>query len=317
VKAELPRPILVVDEDPVTRAFVRAALEADGLRVVEAATGAEVMRSVGAERPCLVLLDLMLPKMDGFSVLQALRRLPPPFIPILLVTSLDDPSTRERGIAAGADEILPKPIRPFELRLRVRAMLRIEQLTADLHAANCRLQLLARTDELTRVRNRRGLYAALEREFRRAERYRRALTVLAFDVDHFKRVNDAYGHAAGDRVLRAVAQALEDALRRVDVVGRTGGEEFVVVAPETPPRDAERLAERLRRAVAAQVIDGPGGELLHVTVSCGVATLGQVEARSAEELLGLADEALYQAKRLGRDRCVLAASPAASRDASS
>jgi diguanylate cyclase (GGDEF)-like protein len=304
--AEEAAEILVVDDDPDVRAFVRAVLESDGHRVIEAASGQDAIQRLRIRRPALVLLDVMMPAMDGFAAVHAIKREPGPFVPVILLTALDDPASRKRGIEAGADEILPKPVHPFELRLRCRAMLRIHLLTEELHAANRRLRALARTDELTEVRNRRGLRSALTREFRRAERYGGALTVLAFDVDRFKDVNDDHGHGVGDRVLHAVAAALKHGIREVDVVGRVGGEEFVVLAPETPARDAFAVAERLRRSVGERVVTTPHGVEVRVTVSCGVATLSDVHARSPEELLGYADAALYAAKARGRDRTEVA-----------
>jgi diguanylate cyclase (GGDEF)-like protein len=304
--AEHPAEILIVDDDPDVRTFVRAVLESDGHQVTEAASGQEAIQRLRIRRPALVLLDVMMPAMDGFAVVHAIKREPGPFVPVILLTALDDPASRAKGINAGADEVLAKPVHPFELRLRCRAMLRIHLLTEELHEANKRLRALARTDELTDVRNRRGLRSALTREFRRAERYGGALTVLAFDVDRFKQVNDDYGHAIGDSVLHTVAQALKRGVREVDVVGRVGGEEFVVLAPETPARDAVQLAERLRRAVAERVVATPSGAEVRVTVSCGVATLSDVHARTPEELLGYADSALYRAKALGRDRSEVA-----------
>jgi len=304
--AEEPAEILIVDDDPDVRTFVRAVLESDGHRVTEAASGQDAIQRLRIRRPALVLLDVMMPAMDGFAAVHAIKREPGPFVPVILLTALDDPASRAKGINAGADEVLAKPVHPFELRLRCRAMLRIHQLTEELHAANKRLRALARTDELTDVRNRRGLRSALTREFRRAERYGGALTVMAFDVDRFKQVNDDYGHGVGDSVLHAVAQALKRGVREVDVVGRVGGEEFVVLAPETPARDAMLVAERLRRAVCERVVTTPHGVRVQVTVSCGVATLSDVHARSPEELLGYADAALYRAKALGRDRTEVA-----------
>jgi diguanylate cyclase (GGDEF)-like protein len=298
--------ILVVDDDPDVRCFVRAVLESDGHQVIEAASGQEAIQRLRIRRPSLVLLDVMMPAMDGFAAVHAIKREPGPFVPVILLTALDDPASKAKGIAAGADEVLPKPVHPFELRLRCRAMLRIQHLTEELHGANKRLRALARTDELTHVRNRRGLRSALTREFRRAERYGGALTVLAFDVDRFKSVNDAHGHAVGDHVLYAVAQALKRGVREVDIVGRVGGEEFVVLAPETPARDARAVGDRLRHAVAERVVTTPGGAIVRVTVSCGVATLSDVHARTPDELLGHADTALYRAKALGRDRCEIA-----------
>lgn len=304
--ADEPAEILIVDDDPDVRTFVRAVLESDGHQVTEAASGQDAIQRLRIRRPALVLLDVMMPAMDGFAVVHAIKREPGSFVPVILLTALDDPASRAKGINAGADEVLAKPVHPFELRLRCRAMLRIHQLTEELHAANRRLRALARTDELTNVRNRRGLRSALTREFRRAERYGGALTVMVFDVDRFKQVNDDHGHAVGDSVLAAVAQALKRGVREVDVVGRVGGEEFVVVAPETPAREALAVAERLRHAVGERVIATPHGGEVRVTVSCGVATLSDVHARSPEELLGYADAALYRAKAHGRDRSELA-----------
>jgi diguanylate cyclase (GGDEF)-like protein len=294
--------ILIVDDDEDIRSFLRAVLEGDGHQVLEAATGVAALGALELHRPQLVLLDVMMPTMDGFAVVQAMKQRPGPFLPVILLTAFDDPASRARGISAGADEVLGKPVHPFELRLRVRAMLRIQHLANELHLANRRLQLLARTDELTRVRNRRGLRSTLLREFHRAERYGAQLSLLALDIDRFKAVNDTHGHATGDVVLRTVAKALKDGLRQVDVVGRTGGEEFVVVCPETPATEALMVAQRLRAAVARERVAAPSGGTVAVTVSCGVATLGDVPAANADELLAYADAALYRAKALGRDR---------------
>jgi diguanylate cyclase (GGDEF)-like protein len=304
-----PPEILIVDDDPDVRLFVRAVLEHDGHVVVEAQSGDDAIARLRARRPALILLDVMMPSMDGFAVVHAIKRDPGPFVPVILLTALDDPESRARGIDAGADEVLAKPVHPSELRLRCRAMLRIQHLTEQLHVVNRRLRQLARTDELTGVRNRRGLRSALTREMRRAERYGGALTVMLFDVDRFKAVNDGFGHSVGDRVLYAVAQVLERGVREVDVVGRVGGEEFVVIAPETPAREALAVAERLRREVAQRAVTAPAGDEVRVTISCGLATLSDVGPCSLDELLDHADAALYRAKAAGRDRCEVAPPP--------
>jgi diguanylate cyclase (GGDEF)-like protein len=291
--------ILIVDDDSDGRALLRETLEGEGQSVAEASTGAEALELLARRRPKLVLLDVMMPSMDGYAVVERIRRLPGPFVPILLVTAIDDPAARARGIEVGADDVLVKPIHAFELKLRVRAMLRIQQLAAELHLANRRLRQLARTDELTGLRNRRGLKLALARELRRAQRYGGALSLIAFDVDHFKQVNDRWGHAVGDRVLEEVARVLEGGSRRVDVVGRSGGEEFMVVAPETPLTIAVAVAERLREQVA-RVAVAAGSEQARVTVSGGVASY--LPGSTAESLLAAADAALYRAKAAGRDR---------------
>jgi diguanylate cyclase (GGDEF)-like protein len=301
-----PAEILIVDDDQDVRTFVRAALESAGHVVTEAVSGTAALERVRVQRPALVLLDVMMPSMDGFAVVRAIKHEPGVFVPVILLTAHDDLESRARGIDAGADEVLGKPVHPVELLLRVRAMLRIQQLTTELLNANQRLRQLARTDELTCVRNRRGVHSGLNREFSRAERYGGELSLLAFDVDRFKGVNDRYGHALGDRVLYAVAQALKKGVREVDLVGRTGGEEFVIVAPEMAASEALAVGERLRRAVAECVVDAPNGERIQITVSCGIATLSEVCASTPEALLACADAALYRAKALGRDRCEVA-----------
>ena len=131
--AEEPAEILIVDDDPDVRTFVRAVLESDGHRVTEAASGQDAIQRLRIRRPALVLLDVMMPAMDGFAAVHAIKREPGPFVPVILLTALDDPASRAKGINAGADEVLAKPVHPFELRLRCRAMLRIHQLTAGLH----------------------------------------------------------------------------------------------------------------------------------------------------------------------------------------
>jgi diguanylate cyclase (GGDEF)-like protein len=296
-------PVLIVDDDREIRVFLRAVLESDGLSVVEAHDGGEALARLHSERPRLVLLDVMLSSGgdEGYELIAEIRRLPGPFVPIILITGVDDPAARARAIEVGADEVLQKPIHPFELRLRLRAMLRIQSLAGELHLANRRLRLLARTDDLTGLRNRRGLKVALLRELRRAERYGRDLSLMQIDVDRFKQVNDRYGHGVGDRVLQAVAKALQVGVRQVDVVARTGGEEFVVVAPETPLADALQIAERLRALVAGVSLP-VGDQLVQVTISAGVASCRTTGRIDPQLLLRRADEALYRAKALGRNR---------------
>ena len=301
--------ILVVDDDEEMRLFLRAILESRGKMVRTCKSGAEAIEEVRERRPNLVLLDVLMPKMDGFEVVRAIKQEPGPFVPVILLTALDDQASRARGIEAGADEVLAKPIAPFELELRVAAMLRIQHLSFALHEANQRLRFLAKTDELTKVYNLRGLKAALAREFDRATRYGAHLSLMAFDIDRFKNVNDSFGHAIGDRVLSGVASSLKAQLRQVDIIGRTGGEEFVVVMPETPLQEAIGVADRLRLAVASLRVRTAKGEPISVTLSGGVATLDQGTANRSESvdaLMERADSALYRAKELGRNRCEVA-----------
>jgi diguanylate cyclase (GGDEF)-like protein len=266
----------------------------------EAQTFADAVRLRRECDPDLVLLDVVMPQVDGYKVAQLFKR-EARFVPIILLTGLDDLESKRRGLAAGADEFLTKPVNPLELQIRVSSMLRIKKLTDELAIANARLSALATTDPLTQLANRRAVLERLSHEFARAARYRNALACLMVDIDHFKRVNDTHGHPMGDKVIATVSAALSGAIRGTDLVGRYGGEEFVVVALETGLEGGIRLGERLRGAVARSFAGVP--DLPKVTISVGVATT-ELAVVTPEALLKRADEALYRAKREGRDRVV-------------
>jgi diguanylate cyclase (GGDEF)-like protein len=191
---------------------------------------------------------------------------------------------------------------------RLEALIREkEELALSLAAANAQLEALAMTDPLTGLANRRGVEGALARDLARADRDGRWLSVVAVDVDHFKKVNDTHGHAVGDQVLVALARGLATSLRAGDLAGRIGGEEFLTILPDTNPEGAKVAAERLRARIAADRLRLPNGELL-VTASLGVASVqGPGCLRAAASLLARADAALYEAKRTGRNRVVSAA----------
>jgi two-component system cell cycle response regulator len=300
-EATTPPEILLVDDDAETRASLRELLILDGYRVEEASNGREALERVRVRRPNLVLLDVAMPEMDGYEVTRWLKSHLRRFVPVILLSATDAPELLQRGVEAGADEVLRKPIAATELRVRVRAMLRIARLTEDLRDEKRRVARLACTDELTGASNLRGFRLALAREFPRALRSGGDLTLLSFDVDHFKRINDVYGHPDGDRVLVQVARWLQSSLRVMDLLARVGGEEFVVIAPDARMADALAVGERLRQS-CRNPIRLPGGELVQVSLSCGVASLSQFPGCSPERLVAMADRALYCAKANGRDR---------------
>jgi diguanylate cyclase (GGDEF)-like protein len=181
----------------------------------------------------------------------------------------------------------------------------VKERTAELRALNERLEHLAITDPLTGLLNRRALFEAMRREMAREQRHSRALSLIVIDVDHFKRVNDRYGHAAGDAVLQRLAATASRTVRESDVVARYGGEEFVVLAPDTDEAQAVALAERIRSALASASVD-VGGDTIRFTASFGVATMRDAD-REPQQVLQRADRALYAAKAAGRDRVVLEA----------
>ena len=304
--------ILIIDDTRAVREELASYVSASGHRALQADSGAEGLRLLREHRPALVLLDVVMPAMDGFKVAQAIKAEVRGFTPIILLTARTDFETRRRGHLAGADDFLIKPVNPDELALRIDAMLRIKTLTEQLEDANRRLAELADIDGLTGVASRRRLEAVLDAEHERSRRYRRPLAVLVIDIDHFKRVNDTYLHTTGDLVLKTVAGAIREMLRRSDLCGRYGGEEFVVVAPELSTEGAVVLGERIRQHVAAlRVVSSPGeGQAptvtVSVTVSIGVAAFDQGATHPIGQLLKRADAALYQAKAQGRNRVVLA-----------
>ena len=292
--------VLVVDDDRLQRTQTMrlvAEWEAEG---VGAQTAAEAIRLYRAEKPDIVLLDVLMPNVDGYK-LSKLLKADSGFVPIIMVTALEDVGAKRRGLAAGADEFLTKPVNPVDLKIRVSSMLRIRRLAQDLEEANRRLEALAGVDPLTQLPNRRVLKERFDQEFARFVRYRRPLACLILDVDHFKRVNDDHGHLVGDEILARVGSKISSTIRKSDLAGRFGGEEFLVIAPETTSSGAATLAERLRHAIGSAT----EGTLPRVTVSIGVATT-ELSTRAADDLLRHADEALYAAKEAGRNRVVVA-----------
>jgi len=297
--------ILILDDDRSVRQLLERMVADCGYQALVASNWAEALRIYREGSPDLILLDVMMPGMDGYKVAKMLRNEGGAFVPIILLTSLEDIDSKRRGMAAGADDFLTKPVSQLELQIRLSSMLRIKVLTDQLATANAQLAELAVTDPLTGLYNRRHLYELLDREFARAKRYGRSLACFMMDIDHFKSVNDTYGHPVGDRVLQLVAELVKGTLRNTDIAGRFGGEEFMILAPETGPDAAMIVAERVRRLISARSA-AAGPPVPHVTVSIGVATTDHGGATAAAELVRLADEALYRAKGAGRDRSVVA-----------
>jgi len=295
--------VLVVDDDRLQRTHTMSLVEEWEAHGVGAQTAAEAIRLYRAETPDIVLLDVVMPDVDGYKLSKLLKADAAGFVPIIMLTALEDLGAKRRGLAAGADEFLTKPIKPIDLKIRVASMLRIRRLAGDLEDANRRLEMLAGLDPLTQLPNRRILKERLEQEFARASRYKRPLSCMMIDVDHFKRVNDDRGHLVGDEVLIRVASTIASTIRKSDLAGRYGGEEFLVIAPETADKGAVTLAERIRETVATGARES--SSLPAVTVSIGVATT-ELGVGSAQELIGRADKALYAAKDAGRNRVVLA-----------
>ena len=290
--------VLVADDSATVRALARVELEAAGYRVVEAADGAQALDRVLDGSVDVVLLDVEMPVMDGYQTIAALKADPlAADVPVVFLTARRGSEDVVRGLRLGGHDYLHKPLEPAELRARVAAAVRVKALQDRLRQRADQLDRVSRTDVLTGLHNRRHLQEHLTRLGAAARRHGHPLSVLLVDVDHFKRINDTVGHGGGDLVLQAVARALADGVRVEDVVGRWGGEEFLLLLPHTRPREAAVLAERLRAAVAGLRVPVAGREV-PVTVSIGGA--GAV-APSEQDLLHRADRELYAVKDTGRD----------------
>jgi diguanylate cyclase (GGDEF)-like protein len=269
---------------------------------LEASDGLEGFKAVMDAKPDLVICDLVMPRMDGFKFLQMVNsREELRDIPIIILTSSSDQESKVGGLEHGACDYVTKPFDAAELVARVKIYLKIKRLQDELRSANEHLKKLSITDPLTSLYNRRYVTEILDKEFERAKRQHELLSIVIFDVDHFKKINDTYGHQYGDAVLVAIAEAAPRGLSTYDVVARYGGEEFVFVLPETPLTGGVVVAERLREAVQSLSF-APPMDGLSVTVSSGIATYPSPQVDSVTTLLRQADDALYRAKQNGRNR---------------
>jgi two-component system cell cycle response regulator len=308
---ESPGRILVVDDHEDNVELLRARLEAWGYRVDAAHDGKAALESVQAAPPDLILLDVMMPSVDGNEVARRIKHNPAlPFIPIIMQTALDSTESKVEGLEAGADDYITKPIDFAELKARLRSMLRIKRLQEELEErerqlleANERLRHMSRTDGLTGLENRRSIERQLDVMFAHGVRLSEPLSCVMCDLDRFKSVNDEHGHQAGDAVLKQFANMLKREAREIDVVGRYGGEEFIVLLPGTVLDAAVTFAERVRKQVEAHTFVFEGGSAQR-TASFGVAGWPHPRVSSCDQLVRAADDALYVAKETGRNRVV-------------
>jgi diguanylate cyclase (GGDEF)-like protein/hemerythrin-like metal-binding protein len=281
-------------------------------RLLHTDSGDEVLPLALQYAPDVILLDLQLTPLDGYALCARLKaEAQTASVPVILLAERDVREDEVRGLELGAIDFLVKPVDSEILLARVRNHLALKRIQDHLEATNRHLESLATTDTLTGLVNRRGLLARLEAECARSQRTHHPFALAICDLDHFKRINDTYGHPAGDRVLAAFAATLKDNLRSIDLAARWGGEEFAIVLPESSTSDVLIPLERVRQATAALRIHH-GQQDIQVTVSIGVASYDSATGM-AEQLLERADSALYRAKANGRNRieCATPAPPEA------
>ncbi|MEQ1892837.1 MAG: diguanylate cyclase [Planctomycetota bacterium] len=313
--------ILLVDDDPTSLRIVRALLERSGHAVETARNGHEALARALESPPQMVVTDWMMPEMDGVELCKRLRSTEAGRdLYILILTGQNEEQRIVEAFEAGADDHLAKPVNSKLLLARIRPGIRVIQLQerlqgevndkkdayARLAIATRKFEVASMTDALTGLANRRYAMRRLEKEWASSERSGLPLSLILLDIDHFKSVNDNHGHDVGDQVLRETSRAVHHALRTSDTCTRMGGEEFLVICPGTPLEGATQLAERIRASVEANLIEVPGFTRGHVTISLGVASNEQGGLDSVEAVLKASDEAVYDAKRAGRNRVAVA-----------
>lgn len=296
--------ILLVEDSYIERRKIGGYLQDWGLDHVSVGNGTEAVKLLEApDAPELAILDWLLPGLDGIDVLRRIRKQSHgQYIYALMLTAKNRKQDLLTAMEAGADDYLSKPVDPAELRSRIMVGKRILDLQQSLRFA-------ATHDFLTNLLNRAEIIAALEREFSRSGREDKPASIILADIDHFKRVNDTLGHGAGDEVLKQVAQRLKQTLRPYDLVGRYGGEEFILILPGCPLEVGARRADEIRKLVGKDPIVSPFGTT-SATVSMGVTATSLTREGTVAELLHEADMSLYAAKKNGRNRIEVAA-PAA------
>lgn len=296
--------IVLADDDSITRRLLETWLQRWGYVVESFADGHAAWASLEhSTDPTLVIVDWMMPGLDGPEICRRLRvQAREPYVYVVMITGRGDRQDIVKGLKAGADDFMVKPVDKDELRARVNVGERIVRLHTELVAARQAMVELATIDSLTRLANRATILDALAKEINRSSRERAPVSVCVADLDHFKRINDTHGHAAGDVVLREAGLRLKASLRSYQTVGRLGGEEFLMVLPGCDSTTAQMVIDRARASLSEKPIVADDA-LIQLTCSFGLTTLPPGERTDPLSLVQAADRALYDAKARGRD-CV-------------
>lgn len=296
--------VLIIDDSVTVREQIIRTLESFGLftRYYEAEDGLEGFKKLLSSPVDIILCDLEMPRIDGFKFLGMLKaRQDLQDVPVIILTGMNDRERKIKGLEQGASDYITKPFDPEELVARVKVHLKIKKLQDELKHSNELLLELSNTDHLTGLFNRRFMMEALDKEVQRTIRKGGNLSLILLDIDHFKQVNDTYGHLQGDIVLQQVAVHLQKELRSYDCAARYGGEEFVAILPDSSLEESIFVANRIRLAIQGIRFDG-SLESLSLTVSLGVSWFSADQSPTVDGFIKQADDALYRAKANGRNR---------------
>ena len=286
--------ILIVEDSSVNGKLCERLLNKNGYETAVCTDGESAIEFVNTNSPDLILLDIVMPGIDGYEFCQVMKNNPKiKHTPIIFLSAMNDEKSIIKGFENGAVDYITKPFRHQELIARTKTHV-------DLKRTKEKLMRMAITDELTGLVNRRYFMGRLLHEYERTKRYESVFTVLMIDLDYFKKINDTYGHQTGDTVLRAVSDAMKQSLRLPDIIGRIGGEEFAIILPETDISAALIIGDRLRKRVEA--LDMPQKNCnIKITISIG-ASQSSKDDMSIDDVLQRSDAALYRAKENGRNR---------------
>lgn len=300
--------ILLVDDIEDNRKLLEFNLEDDGHKVLEADSGQAALELLKTEKPDMILLDVNMPGMSGLELLGILKKDKKyQSIPVIMVTANDMDEEVTEALDKGANDYVVKSSSHLVLAARMRTSLRLKKSQDDLRRANKHLEILATTDGLTALYNRRHFFELSKKELSKAHRYSRPLVIAMIDIDHFKKINDENGHDGGDKVLIEMAKRMRSCFRESDVVGRIGGEEFAVCMPDTDIDSAMLPLERILKAVSGEAFSLSRvrrDRVVNVTISIGLSQLIEEDAELTK-VVRRADAAMYQAKNNGRNRIVV------------
>ena len=290
-----PLTVLVIEDHPDQRDLLAIVLRREGYRVVTAANGLEALEKLETEHVQIALSDIMMPKMDGFELIKRVRGNPGlKSLYLILITARIQEGDRVRGLDLGADDYITKPFSFSELLARIRVGSRVVQYQKH-------LEYQTQIDSLTGLFNRRAFEKKIDEEFERSKRYHNPLSVLLLDIDNFKSINDTYGHHGGDAALVRIAETFREKTRQSDFPSRYGGEEFVLILPETDEVNAFQVASKIHDAIR-ECSFGTTARPFEITVSIGVSSTSARFYSDWRQLVNDADRALYQAKNSGKNR---------------
>ncbi|HWO40272.1 MAG TPA: diguanylate cyclase [Candidatus Eisenbacteria bacterium] len=291
----LPLTVLIIEDHVDQRELLAVVLRREGYQVITAENGVDALEKLAHAHAQIVLSDIMMPKLDGFELIRRIRSdAALKHIYLILITARIQEGDRVRGLDLGADDYITKPFSFSELLARVRVGSRVVQYQQH-------LEHQTQVDSLTGLFNRRGFEKRISEEFERAQRYHHPISVLILDIDNFKNINDTYGHHGGDAALVKIAATLREKTRRSDFPARFGGEEFVLVLPETDYENALQAATKIHQEIRSSTFGSPG-KMFALTVSIGLSSTSVKPYTNWKDMLDDADRALYSAKHKGKDR---------------